>query len=175
MKESKGYVALHRSIQDHWVWKTSEKHPASKGQAWADLILMANYAEGKVTQGNKYIKVRRGSFVTSTRKLGDRWHWSKDKVKRFLNALEADGMIQQKADTKRTIITLVNYDKLQSAATTSATRTRRKQSTTATQTSTNNKKNKKNKKEESACAPEPPVWAAQGFASEAEYIAYLRR
>jgi hypothetical protein len=35
----KGFVSIHREIMDHWIWQDK---PVSKGQAWVDLILLAN-------------------------------------------------------------------------------------------------------------------------------------
>jgi hypothetical protein len=41
----KGYVSIHREIFDHWVWK---EKPFSRGQAWIDLIMMANHCDAKI-------------------------------------------------------------------------------------------------------------------------------
>jgi DNA-binding transcriptional MocR family regulator len=53
--------------------------------------------------------VKRGSFVTSIRKLASKWGWSKDKVVAFLDVLEEDGMIQRNSSYRRTLITIKNY------------------------------------------------------------------
>ncbi len=107
---SKGWISLHRQIWDNWVWKDK---PFSKGQAWIDLLLMANYEDKKVLIGNQLITVKRGSFVTSVRKLCDRWGWSNTKVRAFLSLLEQDGMLIVKSDAKKTTITIVNYSDYQ--------------------------------------------------------------
>lgn len=44
VKILKNFLPLNRSIQKHWLW--NEK-PFSKGQAWIDLILLANYEDTK--------------------------------------------------------------------------------------------------------------------------------
>lgn len=64
----------------------------------------------KVSLGNELIFVERGQRVTSIRQLCDRWSWSNTKVKNFLSLLESDGMLTVKSDTKKTLITVVNYD-----------------------------------------------------------------
>ena len=107
---SKGWISLHRQIWDNWVW---EDKPFSKGQAWIDLLLMANYEDKKASIGNELITVKRGSFVTSIRKLCDRWGWSNTKVRSFLSLLEQDGMLIVKSDTKKTTLTIVNYSDYQ--------------------------------------------------------------
>ena len=39
MNTQKGFVGVHRSLQEHWLW---DEKPFSKGQAWIDLIMLAN-------------------------------------------------------------------------------------------------------------------------------------
>ena len=107
---SKGWISLHRQIWNNWVW---EDKPFSKGQAWIDLLLMANHEDKKVLIGNQLITVKRGSFVTSIRKLCDRWGWSNTKVRSFLSLLEQDGMLIVKSDAKKTTLTIVNYSDYQ--------------------------------------------------------------
>ena len=107
---SKGWISVHRQIWNSWVW---DEKPFSKGQAWIDLLLMANHEDRKVLIGNQLITVKRGSFVTSIRKLCDRWGWSNTKVRTFLSLLEQDGMIIVKSDAKKTTLTIVNYSDYQ--------------------------------------------------------------
>lgn len=68
--ENKGWISLHRSIQDNVLW---EDKPFSKGQAWVDLLLLANHKEGKTLIDSNVICVNRGELITSIRKLCDRW------------------------------------------------------------------------------------------------------
>lgn len=107
---SKGWISLHRQVWNNWVW---EDKPFSKGQAWIDLLLMANHEDKKVLIGNQLITVKRGSFVTSIRKLCDRWGWSNTKVRSFLSLLEQDGMLTVKSDAKKTTLTIANYSDYQ--------------------------------------------------------------
>ena len=102
--EGKGWISLYRSIQDHWLW---QERPFSKGQAWLDLLLLANHKDNKFLLGNELIKVKKGSFITSQKKLRERWGWGNEKIRSFLKLLEEDGMIKQHADKKKTVITIV--------------------------------------------------------------------
>ncbi|MEG2811726.1 MAG: hypothetical protein RR912_04335, partial [Clostridium sp.] len=104
--EGKGWISLYRSIQDHWLW---QEKPFDKARAWLDLLLLANHQDKKVLFDGTLIEVKRGQFITSIRKLCDRWGWSNNKVKNFLVMLEKDGMIIKKSDTKKTTINIVNY------------------------------------------------------------------
>lgn len=103
-----GWISLHRSIEEHWLFK--DERTFSKFEAWIDLLLMVNHRDKKILLGNDLILVKRGQKITSIRKLCERWKWSNNKVKKFLNLLESDGMLIVKSDTKKTLLTVVNYD-----------------------------------------------------------------
>ncbi len=103
----RGFVCIHREIMDHWVWQDK---PVSKGQAWVDLILLANYRSGKFSYKDGVVEGRRGCVYHSISFLAERWGWSRDKASRFLHQLESDGMIKLFATTHHTTITLVNYE-----------------------------------------------------------------
>ncbi|AFM41947.1 hypothetical protein Desaci_3039 [Desulfosporosinus acidiphilus SJ4] len=103
---AKGWISVHRQIQNHWLW---EDKPFSKGQAWIDLLLMANHEDSKFLLGNQIIEAKRGDVITSEVKLAKHWGWSRTKVRTFLELLEADSMIVKKSDSKKTALTVVNY------------------------------------------------------------------
>lgn len=105
-----GWVSIHRSIYDNWLW---DEKPFSKGQAWIDILLMANFQDNKFLLGNTLVTVKKGSFITSELKLMDRWGWSKAKVRCFLKLLESDGMLIKNSDRKKTTLTVVNYSDYQ--------------------------------------------------------------
>lgn len=101
-----GWVKIHRDLLDNELWGDK---PFTKGQAWVDLLLLANHKEKNVLIGNHTELVERGSFITSELKLMERWGWGRKKVKLFLNFLESQKMIERNANNKRTAITIVNY------------------------------------------------------------------
>jgi len=105
--KNKGFIALYRSIQEHWLWSADKT--TSKFQAWIDLILTVNYQDKKFMFNGKLTEVKRGSWITSIAQLCKRWDWSNSKVVKFLDELEKDGMIIRKSDAKKTVITIVNY------------------------------------------------------------------
>lgn len=104
----KGWVAIHRSIRDHWIYQ--EKRVFSKYEAWLDLVMDANHKQNKFVFDGKLVEVERGQKITSIRQLSERWRWSRTKVTDFLTLLEKDGMLVRKSDSKKTVITIVNYD-----------------------------------------------------------------
>ena len=102
-----GWIKIHGDILYHEIWGDK---PFSKGQAWIDLLLLANHSDNKCMVGNKVEEINRGSFITSELKLMDRWGWGRKKVQLFLKFLESESMITRNANNKRTAITIVNYD-----------------------------------------------------------------
>lgn len=105
-----GWISIERGIRDHWIY--SEK-PFGRFQAWIDLILSANFRDKTIMVNGKPFLIRRGSFLTSSRKLAERWGWSRGKVSRFLTVLYDDGMIKTEPHIG-TLITIVNYGFYQS-------------------------------------------------------------
>ncbi len=110
---AKGFIKLHRDLQDHWLWK---EEPHSKAQAWIDLLMMANHAPVRFKHGSHFINVERGQIVTSLYKLADNWGWTVKKVRVFLQQLEADAMTRKETTKNYTILTVENYYKWQGEA-----------------------------------------------------------
>jgi len=145
-----GYIKLHRQLQDCWIWKDE---PFSKGQAWVDLLMLANHSENKMHFDGKIITVERGQFVTSVLKLSERWKWSRKKTTSFLKLLESDGMVTTKGTTKGTTVTIVNWDNFQLSGTTEGTTEEHQRNIKGTskehqRNTNNNYKNDKNYKNE---------------------------
>lgn len=101
-----GWICLHRKICENWIWS---KKTFSEGQAFVDLLLMANYKEKKFRLGDEVVKADSGTIVTSKIKLSERWGWSKTKVTSFLKALESDDMITVISDHRKTTVSIVNF------------------------------------------------------------------
>lgn len=105
---NQGWVSIHRSIYDNWIWDSKEEFDMRS--AWIDLLLMANHEDKKVLIDGNLELVKRGQRITSIRKLCSRWKWSRTKVNNFLKLLEKDNMITLKIEpAKKTVITIVNY------------------------------------------------------------------
>ncbi len=113
-----GWVSVHRQIQDHWLW---EDKPFSQGQAWIDLIMLANYENKKMPYKGEVITCERGTVNLSISYLANRWGWSRKRAKNFLNLLESDGMVSTNATTHRTVITIENYSVYNDVPTTKST------------------------------------------------------
>ena len=90
--------------------------------------------------GNELVTVKQGSFITSIRNLWEFWGWSNSKTVGFLIAPQNDKIIVYKSDTKKTVISIVNYSSYQQ----SNLEKRQKNDTEATQKHTNNNDNNDN-------------------------------
>ena len=106
-----GWIKIHRAVKSHWLY---EVKPFDKYHAWEDLLLSASHKQTKFLHGNKLTEIQPGQFITSLRKLSEKWGWGKSTVDRFLTLLESDGMIKIFGDTTRTLITVENWSFYQS-------------------------------------------------------------
>ena len=107
---AKGWAKIYRDIAEHWIW---EDKPFSRGQAWIDLLLLANHADGKALRNGDLVEVKRGEHITSILKLSERWGWGRKKTSNFLDLLEKDEMLTQKRTTKDTTIFINKYSDYQ--------------------------------------------------------------
>lgn len=136
------FLPLNRQITKHWLWK---EKPYSKGQAWVDLLLKANYKDINTVYKGQLITCKRGDVNTSILSLASDWGWDRKKVRNFLSALEQDGMVATNATTHRTTITIVNYENFNDYGTTNGTTDRTTKGQQDTQPlPTSNKDNKDN-------------------------------
>jgi hypothetical protein len=110
-----GYIYLDRSIQESRLWK---EQPFSKGQAWIDLILLANYEDKKMFYKDKTIICKRGTVNLSVLHLADRWGWNRKTVVKFLKQLQDGDSIEYNPSKYRTMISIINYDLYQNKRTT---------------------------------------------------------
>lgn len=107
-----GHVKLHRSINDNDLWLLE---PFSKGQAWVDLFLNANWKPGVIDVRGNIVDIGRGQLGWSELTMAKRWQWSRGKVRRFLSFLERSGNIRLRKTHVTTIITICNYEMYQGA------------------------------------------------------------
>lgn len=126
-----GWIAIDRKLLDSAIWNTGEAF--TKGQAWVDLLLSANYEDTEQFIGYEVIKIPRGTYMTTIRDLSKRWDWSTSKVLNFLHFLEKQKMLTLKANTKKTLISIVNYENYQSEKNTKKTQSERKPNASQTQ------------------------------------------
>lgn len=101
-----GYIRLERKLFDSDLW-TAE--PFTPGQAWVDLIAMANYADRDKFYRGTFQRVKRGQIVTSKLALATRWKWSDGRVRRYLATLERAQMVRIDSGPNGVLLTIENY------------------------------------------------------------------
>lgn len=105
---SNGWISLHRSLKDNWIWDDSKKL-----KWWIDILLSANYKDKKIVINNTIILIKRGSFFTSILSLSKAWDVDRKTVRKFLNLLQKDSMISLEKNTIGTMIKVTNYNEYQ--------------------------------------------------------------
>lgn len=110
-----GWVKIHRSLLAHPMWLTER---FTRGQAWADMFMLANHKDSYIRVSGQRIDIKRGQLGWSQDKLAERWKWSRGAVSRFLKELVKDQMLLTQTLNRTTIITICNYEEYQSSETT---------------------------------------------------------
>ena len=127
MSKTGSYIKLDRGLKKNSLWL---EKPFSKGQAWVDLLLLAQGINKDKEYRGKIQKMKPGVVYTSILYLSDRWGWYRSKVYRFLETLidlemveiqgwtrndtskrtrNATGNSTRNSTTNGTIISIVNW------------------------------------------------------------------
>lgn len=104
----KGWISLHRSIRDHWIWQDPNKL-----RWWLDILMSVNHEDTKVNVGFQLFECKRGQSIMSLQSWAKRWEVSKDTVRNFFVLLAKDKMIHTENLSKTTRLTVCNYDTYQ--------------------------------------------------------------
>ena len=111
-----GWIRLDKAIRENFLWNDGE--PMSRGQAWIDLLLRANFEDNVSILRGKPTLIKRGQLHTSILHLAQEWRWSRERVARFLKLLEDEEMIKTERTTHGTTITIVKWGVYQGGCTT---------------------------------------------------------
>lgn len=143
---TEGWIKLHRRLCEDPQWL---KEPFTRGQAWVDLLMLANHQDGYIRARGHRVEVKRGEVGWSEVALAHRWLWSRDRVRRYLKELqEIDHQIIHQTNNFSSIITIVNYEIYQGIDTPNKTAKKQQtiQQTDSKQDTNKNEKNEKNEK-----------------------------
>jgi len=147
-----GWIKLHRGIKTHWIY--TDKRKFSRFEAWTDILLTVNYAPAKTMIKGKLIEIKRGQSILSLDSWASNWNWDKSSVRRFLELLKKDGMIQLENETVTTRLTVCNYDSYQLEENAKKTQVKRKRNADETQTTPiKEEEERKEEKEEEVNVP----------------------
>lgn len=134
MSRTGSYIKIDRGLKSNSLWL---EKPFSKGQAWVDLLILAQGIDRDVIVRGKVQQQKRGNVYTSIVFLSDRWGWSRNKVYRFLAELVNARMITiqgwtgngtmvgtRNGTSSGTVITIENWDVYQCSETVDETQNR---------------------------------------------------
>lgn len=189
MAKTGSYIKLDRGLKTNSLWL---EKPFSRGQAWVDLLLLAQGIDKDKQYRGKIQHQKSGEVYTSVLYLTDRWGWSRNKVYRFLEYLVSAGMIviqgrtqndttnrTRSGTTNGTIISIENWALYQTSDTNDGTLN---DTTKRTLNGTHNRKQYRESNKEKAnrdkgrSAPDSPSGVPEMyremFATEEEYLAW---
>jgi len=107
----KNWFRLNRSIFDNELWLIE---PFDKCRAWIDMIGNANYEDGSIFIRGNEVKVKRGQLAWGERFMANRWKWSRNKVRGYMQYLSKRQQIVPQNNNVISLYTIVNYEKYQS-------------------------------------------------------------
>ncbi len=154
MTDTGGYIKLSRKYFNNAYWK--QERTFSLAEAWLDLIQMARFDADpatKVLPSGREITIQRGELHAGLRYLSNRWSWSVEKTKRYIDKHIEKNEIERRTEHSESILKLSNYDiynPLPNTAPNNGQDIGCNTHTNADQTParTNNKKEKEGRKEE---------------------------
>ena len=112
------YFTVARKMCESPIWLAE---PFTRGQAWIDLIYLANYKPGHIRKRGVKVEIPRGGVGWSERELSLRWKWSRGKLRRFMADLATGQRIVPQKNNVTSCFFLVNYDEYQPTSTTDRT------------------------------------------------------
>ena len=101
---SRGFIQLHRKIQDEWFWNNSQL-----AHLMISLILRANHELKEVSFKGEKRTIKRGEHITTLRDLGEALGFGRSTVGRYLKKLEKGNEIQL-LPTKATHVRVLRYE-----------------------------------------------------------------
>ncbi len=119
--ENPGYFKFWRKIFDHPLWEPNRER--TRLEAWVFLVGKAKGSPDEKPVGYSNIPLKRGQLFFTIKCLAKNWKWSRGRVRRFLEYLVKEGMIEvnrgcigadskpyTQTDTPYSILTICNYD-----------------------------------------------------------------
>lgn len=100
-----GYIKLHRKLLE-WSWYDDD----TVFRLFIHILLKANYRAVKWHD----ITIERGQLITSTVKLSEQLHRSRNTIKSALDKLVESGTITVATTNRYTLITIIGFEKYQS-------------------------------------------------------------
>jgi hypothetical protein len=103
-----GWIKLQRQILDHWIAQDNEYLAV-----WVRMLAEANFDSRKTVIGGVLVEVKRGQLIFGLESYSAKTGVSIRRLRKLLELLESDGMIDRQKNNKFSLITIANYEKHQ--------------------------------------------------------------
>lgn len=104
-----GYIKMHRSVQDHWVYKDSDYY-----KAWSEMLFRARFIKTSKTDSYKgeLYAIQYAQFIFGRPEWSKRLNIGEQKLRSLIKKLLDDNMIKLVQKLHRlTLYEIVNYEK----------------------------------------------------------------
>jgi len=137
-----GFITIDRVLMQHWC--SSDPNFLA---VWIWLLSDANWKDKKALINSRVVEIKRGQLIYGRNAFSAKCGVSISKLRKIINVLQKEGMIDQQKTNKYTIITIVKYEEYQGVdqQNTNRTPTEHQQTTTPKQDKQSNKVNKRKK------------------------------
>lgn len=103
-----GWIKLQRDIMDHWIAQDNEYLAV-----WVRMLAEANFNDRKTVINGALVEVKRGQLVFGLDSYSEKTGVSVRRLRKLLELLESDRMIDRQKSNKFSLISIVNYAKHQ--------------------------------------------------------------
>lgn len=103
-----GWIKLQRDIMDHWIAQDNEYLAV-----WVRMLAEANFSDRKTVINGALVEVKRGQLVFGLESYSEKTGVSVRRLRKLLELLESDSMIDRQKSNKFSLISIVNYAKHQ--------------------------------------------------------------
>ena len=112
----KGWVSIHRSIQDHWIWEDPKYL-----KWWLTILMSVNHEEKAFTVGLEAFICNPGQSFRSIEQWTSQFSCSKKTTIKFFKMLQKEDMIEcknlGKGNRRKHLLTVANWSKYQATET----------------------------------------------------------
>ena len=113
-----GFFTIERKLTKHWC-----ASDPSFLATWVWLLSEANWQDKKALINSQLIEIKRGQLIFGREAFSKKSGVSVSKLRRIMELLEKDGMIDQQKTNRYTIVTIKNYSQYQDVDQPTANRT----------------------------------------------------
>jgi len=99
----KGFIMLSKELMNSEYY-FSERF--TRMQAYIDLCLLAEWKDRKFIKRGQVVELKAGQLAKSEEELAERWQWSRNTVRKYLNEQQSIGNIEQRKSRLITVITV---------------------------------------------------------------------